>query len=79
MTDSTTIRVSRATHQKLLELSESDGKPLGSVLEDALEALINARFAERVSREYEALAADPVEWAAYLKEIDLPAGHDLPE
>ncbi|MGC4175949.1 hypothetical protein [Demequina sp.] len=79
MTDTTTIRVSRVTHQRLMELSEATGKPLGSVLEDALEALINARFAERVSREYEALAADPEEWAAYLKEVDLPAGHDLPE
>ena len=77
MTDTTTIRVSREAHQRLAELSASTGKPLGSVLEDAIEALLALQFAREATQQLDALRRDPEAWADYLAETDLPAGHDL--
>jgi len=75
----TTVRISRAAHAQLVALSEQTGQPLTSTLEDAIEALLAQRFALQTAMEYEALRADADAWASYLKEVDLPAGHDLAE
>ena len=77
MADTTTIRVSREAHSKLVELSEATGKSLGSVLEDALEALLARKFAETIVEQMDALRPDPEAWADYLADLDLSAGHDL--
>ena len=75
---STTIRISREAHARLVELSEASGRPLVSTVEDAIEALLAKRYAQDVARQIDELYADPVAWAAYLADTDYPAGHDLP-
>lgn len=75
----TTIRISREAHARLVEISEASGRPLVSTVEDAIEALLAQRFAYEAARQIEALRADPAAWAEYLADIDYPAGLDLPE
>lgn len=76
---STTIRISREAHARLVQLSEETGRPLVSTVEEAIEALAARRFGEGVAAQMEALHAAPEAWASYLADVDLPAGHDLPE
>jgi len=75
----TTVRISRETHARLVELSEATGDSLVSTLEDAIEALIARRFGEQVAAEMEDLHADPKAWAEYLADVEYPAGLDLSE
>jgi len=76
-TGTTTIRISREAHARLLELSEASGSSLVSTVEDAIEALVAERFAQQTVAQLDRLRSDPVAWAAYLADTDLPAGHDL--
>lgn len=62
----TTIRIDRATHAALLELSQAAGAPLIDTVRDAAEALRRQRFAERVASEFRTLRADPDAWNDYL-------------
>jgi predicted DNA-binding protein len=75
----TTIRISRTAHDRLIALSRASGQPLVSTVEDAIEALLAQRFAQETARGFEQLAADPHEWASYIADLNLPASHDLPE
>ncbi len=73
----TTVRISRESHSRLVALSEQTGQPLTSTVEDAIEALITQRFALETVRQLDDLRAEPAAWAAYLADSGLPAGHDL--
>jgi hypothetical protein len=73
----TTIRVDRDTHARLLELSRARGSSLTDTVRDATEALARQRFARRIALELDGLRGRPDEWAAYVREAeatDVPDG-----
>ena len=68
--DTTTIRVDRDTHSRLLEMSSETGDSLTETVRQAAEALRRLRFGLRVQEEYAALCTDPEAWADYLAEAE---------
>ena len=68
--DTTTIRVDRDTHSRLLEMSSETGDSLTETVRQAAEALRRLRFGLRVQEEYAALRTDPGAWADYLAEAE---------
>ena len=75
---STTIRVDRETHERLVALSRRAGRQLIETVRLATEALETREFAHAVAEEYTALRAGPHEWFDYMAEADsLGAGVDL--
>ena len=66
----TTIRVDRDTHSRLLEMSSETGDSLTETVRQAAEALRRLRFGLRVQEEYDALRTDPEAWADYLAEAE---------
>jgi predicted DNA-binding protein len=70
----TTIRIDREVHQRLIRLGSSSGQQLMDVVRDATLALERARYAEAVSAEIDALRQDPAAWNAYVADADLAVG-----
>ena len=68
MTDSTTIRVDRDTHQRLLTFSQQQGLSLMEVLRRATDALDRELFVGEARSQIEKLKADPQAWTDYLRE-----------
>lgn len=68
MTDSTTIRVDRDTHQRLLTISTQQGFSLMEILRRATDALDRELFVGEARAQIEKLKADPQAWADYLRE-----------
>ena len=68
MTDSTTIRVDRDTHQRLLVFSQQQGLSLMEVLRRATDALDRELFVGEARAQIEKLKANPQAWADYLHE-----------
>ena len=68
--DTTTIRVDRDTHSRLLEMSRQTGDTITETARQAAEALRRLRFGLRVQEEYAALRSDPEAWADYLAEAE---------
>ena len=66
----TTIRVDRETHARLLELSEATGETLTKTVRDAAEALQRLRFGLRVQEELAVLKSDPAAWDDYLAQAE---------
>ena len=66
----TTIRVDRDTHARLLEISEATGDTLTQTVRDAAEALQRLRFGLRVQEELALLKSDPAAWSEYLAEAE---------
>ena len=71
MTDSTTIRVDRDTHQRLLVFSQQQGLSLMEVLRRATDALDRELFVGEARAQIEKLKADPQAWVDYLRESSL--------
>ena len=71
MTDSTTIRVDRDTHQRLLTFSQQQGLSLIEVLRRATDALDRELFVGEARAQIEKLKADPQAWVDYLRESSL--------
>ena len=71
MTDSTTIRVDRDTHQRLLAFSQQQRLSLIEVLRRATDALDRELFVGEARAQIEKLKADPQAWADYLRESSL--------
>jgi len=69
--ETTTIRVDRDVHRRLVALSDRTGRQLMDVVRDATDALERAQFAALVSAELDELRKDPDTWAAYVAEADL--------
>ena len=67
---STTVRIDRETHARLVEMSKLAGVSLGATIRDATEALSRQRFAHRVAAEVAELRADREAWASYLAEAE---------
>jgi predicted transcriptional regulator len=68
MMASTTVRVTKHTHELLRELAEATGQPLQQVLERAVENYRRQQFFAELDAAYERLQADPVAWAEELAE-----------
>ena len=68
MTDSTTIRVDRDTHQRLLTISTQQGFSLMEILRRATDALDRELFVGEARSQIEKLKADPQAWTDYLRE-----------
>ncbi len=66
----TTIRVDRETHERLVELSKSSGRSLIDTVSEAAEALRRKRFAEQVRSQLDTLRSDPEAWADYVAEAE---------
>ena len=71
MTDSTTIRVDRDTHQRLLTISTQQGFSLMEILRRATDALDRELFVGEARSHMQKLRADPQAWADYLSESSL--------
>ncbi len=68
--DTTTIRVDRDTHARLVEMSRSSGDSLTDTVRQAADALRRLRFGLRVQAQYTDLRDDPESWAGYLAEAE---------
>lgn len=77
MMATTTIRVDRDVHERLVQLSRTTGQQLIDVVRDATEALERVRFASTVTAELDALRAHPEDWAAYVAQADLGVGDGI--
>ena len=77
MSATTTIRVDRAVHERLLQIGRDSGQQLVEVLSDATEALERSHFAKKVLVEMDALRSNPESWDAYVAEFDLAASDGL--
>ena len=71
MTDSTTIRVDRNTHQRLLAISQQQGQSLMDILRRATDAIDRELFVGQARAQIEKLKADPQAWADYLRDSSL--------
>ncbi len=63
-----TIRISEGAHGTLREMSRSEGKPMATLLDEAVETLRRQRFLERVNTAYAALRSDARAWEAVERE-----------
>lgn len=77
MAATTTIRIERDVHARLVELSATNGRQLIEIVREATSALERVYLAEAVHREIEALRSDPSAWAAYIGEAELAAGDGI--
>lgn len=59
-----TIRISDSAHGVLRKMSRAEGKPMATLLDEAVEALRRQRFLDQVNEAYSALRADARAWAA---------------
>ncbi len=57
-----TIRISDGAHGALREMSRSEGKPMATLLDEAVETLRRQRFLEQVNAAYAALRETPGTW-----------------
>ena len=73
-TATTTIRVDRDVHERLVRLADSEGQQLMEIVREAVETLERSRFAARVAQEIAALRVDEAGWAAYLGDGELAVG-----
>lgn len=73
----TTIRVDREVHRRLVKLGEASGRQLIDVVRDAATALERQLFARSVISAYETLQSDPAAWEAYLADAELAVNDGL--
>ena len=66
--NTTTVRVDRATHARLVEMSTASGSSLMETMREAAEALQRIRFGARVQLELAELRERPSDWDAYVAE-----------
>lgn len=67
-TDSTTIRISRKTHQALKDLSLQQSESMQAVLDAALEKYRQSLVLDQLNHDYAALRNDKIAWNEELKE-----------
>jgi|1186.fasta_scaffold56478_2 hypothetical protein len=63
MTDSTTVRVRRATRDRLNQLSAQRGASVDELISEGLEALERERWRRQAETDARRLAADPLDRA----------------
>ena len=67
---STTIRVDKETHARLVGMSRETGESLIDTVRDATEALRRQRFGRQVAAELDELKKDAEAWSDYLAEAE---------
>ena len=65
---STTVRISEQTHQRLRELAEQAGEPMQAVMDKAIDQYRRQKFLEECHVAYCALQQDPAAWKDYQEE-----------
>ena len=65
---STTIRVSRETHETLRQIAEHSGESVVSVLDKAVEAYRRQAFLEQANEAFAALRSNQDAWSQELRE-----------
>lgn len=68
--NTTTVRIDRDPHARLVRMSKLAGVSLGATIRDATEALSRQRFAHRVAAEVAELRNDRETWLSYLEEAE---------
>ena len=68
--ETTTIRVDRGTHARLVEMSRANGDSLTETVRQAADALRRLRFGLRVQQQYAELRSDPEAWDSYLADAE---------
>lgn len=63
-----TVRVEKELHATLRELSEAEHRPIGQVIEDAVERYRKDKFWKEMREGFARLRADPVAWKQYQDE-----------
>jgi hypothetical protein len=69
-TEQTTVRIREEARRVLRDLSRAEGRPMSTILEDAIEVYRRQRFLEGVNAGYAALRRDARGWAALTEELD---------
>jgi hypothetical protein len=64
-----TVRVDADVHAALVELASEEHRPIGRVIEDAVNRYRKEKFWKEVNESVERLRADPVAWKDYQDEI----------
>lgn len=59
---STTLRVSKPTHERFARLAQATGRPMSQLVDEAAEALERRVFFDQLSSGFEALHADKAAW-----------------
>jgi hypothetical protein len=68
----TTIRVSTVTRDKIAQLAEQEGRPMTSVIDDAVADYETKQFWQTLREQIERTRReDPESWAEYLAETEL--------
>jgi hypothetical protein len=71
---STTIRVSKPTHDRFARLAQETGRPMSQLVDEAADALERRVFFDQLSARYEVLRADPDVWNEIGAERDVESG-----
>ena len=66
----TTIRIRSRDREVLRQLAKESGKPMRTVLEEAIEAYSREAFVKACNAGYARLRENPKAWADYVKERD---------
>lgn len=69
MSTTTSIRVSRQTHEKLKEIADKEHRALGEIVDEAIAQYRERQFWQDARKAYTRLREDPDEWQAYKDEL----------
>jgi predicted transcriptional regulator len=71
------VRVDSKLHARLREIAESERRPIGKVIEDAIGQYEREKFWRDVHDSVERLRADPAAWQAYRDEVAVFEGGSM--
>ena len=69
-----TVRVDDRLHARLREIAQDEHRPIGQVIEEAIEGYERKKFWQAVNESVDRLRADPDAWRAYQDEVALFEG-----
>jgi len=67
----TTVRVDDQLHARLRQIAAAEGRPIGEVIQEAVDRYEREKFWVSVKQDFERLRGDPAAWRAYQDEIAL--------
>lgn len=71
---STTLRVSKPTHERFARLAQATGRPMSQLVDEAAEALERRVFFDQLSSGYEALRSGEATWSEIEAERRIESG-----
>lgn len=72
---STTIRVDRDTHGRLMKISEDTGTAIIDLVRESVREYEHKLFADRLVAQLGAMRQDPEEWQSYVEECEMFGGY----